>query len=302
MRVRRSVHGQGDNSSLAGLIVSGALTARLTISGALTARLTISGALTARLSILSLSRFNSTKNLSGTIMARFQLPKTERKIQLRIEAHQAAPGKSRDGKHNEVLDHARGETRYDMPDYISRSEFKRDAQEVHRLAEALIELKPTEYKKLALDEDMRAHLDLARRIDAHIAKKRQILFVAKQLRKRPEILDELFAAVDKPKSEQKRATAKMHRLETLRDRLIADGDTALTPLLQQHPQADRQTLRTLVRQASAYKMRVKLAADEGKPPVHNDGSYSALYQALRELFATSETETAAPDATEQADE
>jgi ribosome-associated protein len=171
---------------------------------------------------------------------------------------------------------------------LSKSSMKRDAEEVHRLAEALVEMKPTEYKKLDLDDDLRIHLDLARRIDAHIARKRQILFVAKQLRKRPDDLGGLFAAVDKPKSEQKRETARMHRLEQLRDELIADGDDALAKLLAQHPQADRQQLRTLVRQAATYKARQQQALDDGKPAPHNDGSYSALYKALNALMSQAE--------------
>lgn len=167
--------------------------------------------------------------------------------------------------------------------FVSKSELKRDAQEIHRLAEALVGLKASEYAKAPLDDDMRAHLDLARRIDAHIAKKRQILYIAKQLRKRTELLPALFLAVDKPKSEMKKETARMHRLERWRDRLISEGDTALTALFEHYPRADRQELRSLVRAAAAARAKAEAAAEAGKPVPRNDGSYSALYKMLGSL-------------------
>ena len=173
--------------------------------------------------------------------------------------------------------------------FVSKSELKRDAQEIHRLAEALVALKASEYAKAPLDEDMRAHLDLARRIDAHIAKKRQILYIAKQLRKRTELLPELFLAVDKPKSEMKKETARMHRLERWRERLINEGDSALSAYLELHPSADRQALRSLVRSATAARVKADAAVEAGKPAPRNDGSYSALYKMLGALEKDSAT-------------
>jgi ribosome-associated protein len=167
--------------------------------------------------------------------------------------------------------------------YVSKSEHKRGAQEIHRLAEALVDLKASDYAKAPLDEDMRAHVDLARRIDAQIARKRQILFVAKQLRKRSDDLAPLFLAIDKPKSEQKKETARMHRLERWRDRMLEEGDDALSEYLKEHPNADRQALRSLIRSATAAKTRVDEAAANDRPMPRNDGSYSALYKMLGDI-------------------
>ena len=58
----------------------------------------------------------------------------------------------------------------------------------------------------------------------------------------------------------------MHRVEAWRDRLLEGGDEALAELLDLHPDADRQRLRQLVRNAQDEKKR-------GKPP-----------RAFRELF------------------
>ena len=71
----------------------------------------------------------------------------------------------------------------------------------------------------------------------------------------------------------RREVAAMHRVEAWRERLLADGDPALAQLLDEHPTADRQHLRALVR--SALDERRK-----NKPP----RAFRELYRALRELI------------------
>jgi ribosome-associated protein len=160
----------------------------------------------------------------------------------------------------------------DDEDYISKSELKREADEIHRLAQALTDLRASDYGKLQIDEDMRSYLDRARTTTAHIAKKREVLYIAKQLRKRRSELAGLFRAIDKPKSEQKKETARMHRLERWRERLLSEGDSALTEFVSQFPGCDRQELRSLIRAAIVAREREK-----------NDGSYSAIYKMLGAL-------------------
>jgi ribosome-associated protein len=191
----------------------------------------------------------------------------------------------------------RAESAVDLDDEITKSERKREANEVLRLAQAIVDLKHSEYQKAPIDEDLRVHTDLARRIDAHIAKKRQIAFVAKQLRKRDD-LDALFAAVDKPKTELKKETARMHRLERWRERLIDEGDAALSAYLEHYPHADRQAMRSLVRQASAHRARQQAAIANDQPPIRNDGSFSALYQMLSELEKSRAHDAAEDELTE----
>ncbi len=157
------------------------------------------------------------------------------------------------------------------PDYVSRSEQKRQSDEVLRLALALMEIRASEYAKLVLDDELKTALDLARKITSNIAKKRQMLFVAKQLRKRPALHEALFIAIDKPKSEQKKQTAKMHRTEHWRDRLLAEGDQALSEFIEKHVEVDRQALRSLVRAA-------KLNRDAVIAGKHDNGSFNALYK------------------------
>ena len=65
----------------------------------------------------------------------------------------------------------------------------------------------------------------------------------------------------------------MHRIEHVREKLLAEGDAALAELLDEYPDADRQQLRTLVRNALAEKAK-------NKPP----RAYREIYQVLRELM------------------
>jgi ribosome-associated protein len=163
-------------------------------------------------------------------------------------------------------------------DFISRSAKKREADEVQRLAEGLIALKASEYAKLVLDDELKVALDMARKITSHIAHKRQMLFVAKCLRKRPDALPALYIAIDKPRSELKKQTAMMHRTEQWRDRLLRESDSALSEFIAQFPHVDRQALRALLR--SAKLNREAVAA--GK---HDNGSYNALYRMLAQVLA-----------------
>ena len=85
-----------------------------------------------------------------------------------------------------------------------------------------------------------------------------------------------------------RAVALMHRMEHWRERLLAEGDVALAELLDEYPQADRQQLRTLVRNALAEKAK-------NKPP----RAFREIYQVLRELMLPAHAAVGAGDADEE---
>jgi ribosome-associated protein len=93
-----------------------------------------------------------------------------------------------------------------------------------------------------------------------------------------EALDAIRDAMSKDGDAARRETAAMHRIEALRDALLGDdGDAAMTELLDEHPQADRQKLRQLVRNAHEERKR-------NKPP----RAFRELFRELRELHAHGE--------------
>ena len=156
----------------------------------------------------------------------------------------------------------------------SRSQNRREALEVLALGEKLVALTEAQLAKLPVPDSLLPHIRECKRITAHIAHKRQLAFLAKQMRREDdEVLEAIRDALDEDGEAARREVAAMHRVEAWRERLLADGDAALAQLLDEYPTADRQHLRALVR--SALDERRK-----NKPP----RAFRELYRALRELI------------------
>ena len=156
----------------------------------------------------------------------------------------------------------------------SRSQNRREALEVLALGETLVELTPAQLARLPIPEGMLEHIEYTKRITSHGARKRQLAFLAKQMRREEdETLEAIRDALDANSETSRREVAIMHRMERWRERLMTEGDVALGELLDEHPEADRQALRTLVRNALAEKAK-------NKPP----RAYREIYQVLRELM------------------
>ncbi|MET3929466.1 ribosome-associated protein [Lysobacter soli] len=171
----------------------------------------------------------------------------------------------------------------------SRSQNRREALEVLALGEKLVALTEAQLAKLPVPDSLLPHIREAKRITAHIAHKRQLAFLAKQMRREDdEVLEAIRDALDEDGEAARREVAAMHRVEAWRERLLADGDAALAQLLDEYPTADRQHLRALVR--SALDERRK-----NKPP----RAFRELYRALRELIVGG---TTGDDDVEDADE
>ena len=162
----------------------------------------------------------------------------------------------------------------------SRTQQRREALAVLALATQLLEMQPSRLARIELPEDVRDEVDRTRRITAHGARKRQLAFLAKVMRRHE---DAEFAAVraelGENRERQRQENAVMHRLEATRDRLIAEDETALPELIAEYPQLDRQRLRSLVRQA-----RIEKDAPN-KPPK----AYREIFQFLKELSSLKES-------------
>jgi len=160
----------------------------------------------------------------------------------------------------------------------SRSQNRRDALEVLALGEKLVSLTETQLAKLPVPESLLPHIRDCKRITAQIAHKRQLQFLAKQMRREDdEVLDAIRDALDEKGDAARRETAAMHRVEAWREKLLAEGDAALAQLLDEYPNADRQSLRQLVRNTLEERKR-------NKPP----RAFRELYRELRELLMQGE--------------
>ncbi len=142
----------------------------------------------------------------------------------------------------------------------SRSQRRREALATLGLATQLVALSPGRLARLDMPDDAREAIAEARRTASHVAHKRQLAYVAKQLRRcDDDTLAALHAALDPGGGHPAPDVASQRRLEALRQRLLDEGDTVIAELARQRPGLDRQYLRSLIRQA-----RTEQAQD--KPP------------------------------------
>ena len=153
--------------------------------------------------------------------------------------------------------------------WVSKSEIKRDAEALKDIGAELVDLGKNALDKIPLDADLRAAVELAQRIKKE-GRRRQLQLIGKMLRQRdPEPIQ---IALDKLNNRHNQQVALFHKLEQIRDRLIDEGDDAISLVLELYPQADRQQLRSLIRNAKKEKAT-------NKPPK----SARQIFQYLREL-------------------
>jgi len=146
---------------------------------------------------------------------------------------------------------------------VSRTKKKQRVEELQELGAALVELAPAQIDAMGLPAPLLAAVREAQRISSHEARRRQVQYIGKIMRKvDPEPVRAALAAVA---GRSALARAQQRQLENWRARLLGD-DQALTAFASEHPGADLQELRTLIRNA-----RKEIA--ESKPP-----------RAQRELF------------------
>lgn len=156
----------------------------------------------------------------------------------------------------------------------SRSQNRREALEILALGETLVDLTPAQLARLPIPEDLLAQIEYSKKITAHGARKRQLAFLAKHMRREEDAtLEAIRDALSANSDTSRREVAALHRVERWRDRLLAEGDSALGELLAEYPQADRQQLRTLLRNAQAEKAK-------NKPP----RAFREIFQVLRGLM------------------
>jgi ribosome-associated protein len=159
----------------------------------------------------------------------------------------------------------------------TRTQQRRDALAVLAFATQLSELPPSKLARAELPDDVMREIDNLRRITSHIARKRQLGFLAKVMRRHEDdAFETAKALLGENRDQQRKETAAMHRLEALREKLL-DSDDALQELIDQHSEIDRQHLRSLIRQA-------RVERDGNKSP----RAYREVFQLLKQITAAAD--------------
>jgi len=153
----------------------------------------------------------------------------------------------------------------------SKSQRKRDLDELKLLGHELLGFSDDALRQLLLPDTLLEALRTAQKIKAHGALKRQMQYIGKLLR---EIDDApIRAAIEARDRQHATHTREFHRLEALRDHLLSGDGTALDEAMALFPLADRQLLRKLVRQARSEH-------EQNQPP----RASRQLFRYLRELL------------------
>jgi len=155
----------------------------------------------------------------------------------------------------------------------SKTQRKREMHELQALGARLVELNSEQLAEVGLPEDLRDAVEFARRTTKHEARRRQMQYIGKLMRRvDPAPIREKLKIWDGVSAEH---TAQQHRVERWRDRLLED-EAALDELVRVHPGIDARHLRALARKA-----REERAA--GSTP----RAYRELFRALREIVVDS---------------
>ncbi|MCP4696569.1 MAG: DUF615 domain-containing protein [Gammaproteobacteria bacterium] len=159
-----------------------------------------------------------------------------------------------------------------LPGPVSKTRRKQESKALQKLGEALVELPADKLANPALPEGLRKAVLEAQGMKKHEARRRQLQYIGRLMRE----IDPapVFRLVEDFRQIGANATARHHHVEHWRDRLLAEGDPALSALVGEHPGIDRQALRQLLRTA-----RQQQAA--GKTP----RAARVLFRYLRELLA-----------------
>jgi ribosome-associated protein len=155
---------------------------------------------------------------------------------------------------------------------VSKTRKKREMHELQALGAALVELPDSQLKKMRLGERLLQAILEAKAIKSHEAKRRQMQYIGRLMRE----VDAapIRAQLAEVEGHSAQANARHRRLETWRERLVGDDD-ALTAFAAEHPGAELQLLRTLIRNA-------RKESAEGKPP----RAYRELFRVLKEIAAS----------------
>ncbi|HTH80035.1 MAG TPA: ribosome biogenesis factor YjgA [Ramlibacter sp.] len=163
----------------------------------------------------------------------------------------------------------------------SKTDLKRESDELQKLGEQLLELREGLFAKLALEEKLVDALAEMKRITNFEGRRRQSQYVGKLMRG---LDDEKLQAIREALDTQRQGSAQeamdLHEAETWRDELIANDD-ALQRWLIRFPQTDTQQLRALVRQARKETPHDADAVSKGLAPRHGR-AYRDIFQLVKE--------------------
>jgi len=163
----------------------------------------------------------------------------------------------------------------------SKTRRKAQSHDLQALGNSLVELSDDRLLALGLPEPLRDAIAAYRRIRTHEARRRQMQLIGKLMRSAD--VEAARHAVDELAIGRAQDSLALHQAERWRAELLAD-DEAVTRFASQHPGADTQRLRALVRNARkdaslvpeqrsgrAFRELFQFVREHERAPVGDDG-------------------------------
>jgi ribosome-associated protein len=129
---------------------------------------------------------------------------------------------------------------------VSKTQLKRDAKALQALGKQICAYNDEQLDRIPLDDSLRDAVFLARKlVHKRGALKRHYQFIGKLLRNSD--VEPIIAAVDAIEDSENQGKRLFKLVETWRDRILKEGNSAINEYCDAHPQCDRQQLRQLWR-------------------------------------------------------
>jgi ribosome-associated protein len=166
----------------------------------------------------------------------------------------------------------------------SKTRRKQDSHDLQKLGTALVEMSAERLRKLDLPENLLDALLTYQNTRSHEGRRRQMQYIGKLMRGVD--AQPLREAAASERIGPAREALALHQAERWRAELMVDDD-ALTRFAAEHPNADVQQLRSVIRNARKDAALV--------PEKRSGRHFRELFQMIRDLAAPARPEAAAPD-------
>lgn len=161
------------------------------------------------------------------------------------------------------------------PETISKTQRKRHVEALQKLGKQLTEISKGLLDKCQLPPPLLAAIEEFKRLpNKNEARRRQLQFIGKVMRTVD--TSEIEKVLNQSKQHVEIEKRKFHRLEIIREELIAGDNETLNNLISDFPELDIQHLRQLIRQSQKE-------LSQNKPPVIS----RKLFKYLREIVLES---------------
>ncbi len=159
--------------------------------------------------------------------------------------------------------------------FISRTEQKKSMLPFREMGEELLKLNNTQLQTIPMPAELADALDVAKKIKVGNALKRQMSFIGKLIRKNDH--ESIRSALDKFKQNNALHDTITKTTEQWRERLLTEGNTALSEFINTYNSDERQKLNQLIRSTN------KASSPDGASK-HKKALFALVRDAISESY------------------